>query len=59
MTKREIAIKSLPDVKKWLLCPRCDTGSVVYLSKTDEFRCKRCGGVFTADFVRRITTITR
>lgn len=53
------SIKSLytkdPDIRKWLICPRCESTSKHYLSNTDQFRCKRCGALFIADFIRKTT----
>lgn len=45
------------DPRKWLLCPRCLSGSVIYKSKTDDYGCRRCGAVFTASFSEEITIL--
>lgn len=49
-------IQRLTDPKKWLLCPRCNSGSVIFKSKTIDYGCRRCGAVFTADFDKETTT---
>lgn len=46
----------ITDPKSWLLCPRCEAGSVIFKSRTKDYGCRRCGAVFTADFDTRTTT---
>ena len=51
-------LHSIPgkDPKIWLICPRCNSGSVIYKSRADDYGCRRCGAVFTADFGAETTT---
>jgi transcription initiation factor TFIIIB Brf1 subunit/transcription initiation factor TFIIB len=42
-------------VMDWFKCPRCMAKTVLHRKRHEDYVCRKCGVVFKADFVKRVT----